>query len=133
MGLTRAFFYAGAHSLVASLWNVNDAATADLVKRFYVNLKAGMARDEALRRAELILMKAPGSPWRHSYLRPPFVFVGDSEQAQSASNVGPPTLAACQLSSWLSSRVATKLAVQAKRSPHEAGSPPRMAALRHPA
>jgi CHAT domain-containing protein len=47
MGLTRAFFYAGAQSLLVSLWNVNDAATASLMKRFYGNLKAGMPRDEA--------------------------------------------------------------------------------------
>jgi len=80
LGLTRAFFYAGAQSLVVSLWNVNDAATAELMQRFYTGLKAGMARDEALRRAKLSLMKTAG-PWRHPYFWAPFVFVGDAGSA----------------------------------------------------
>src|SRR5262249_17371580 len=35
VGLTRGFMYAGAARVVASLWNVNDAATTELMKRFY--------------------------------------------------------------------------------------------------
>src|SRR6185369_2872901 len=79
MGMTRAFFYAGAQSLVVSLWSVNDAATAALMKRFYSNLKAGLRRDEALRQAKLALMKTPGSSWRHPYYWAPFVFLGLGE------------------------------------------------------
>jgi CHAT domain-containing protein len=77
MGLSRAFFYAGAQSLVVSLWNVNDAATAELMKVFYTHLKAGVARDEAMRRAKLALAKGPNRAWRHPYFWAPFVFLGD--------------------------------------------------------
>jgi CHAT domain-containing protein len=35
VGLTRAFMYAGSRHVMASLWNVDDAATAELMKRFY--------------------------------------------------------------------------------------------------
>lgn len=77
MGLSRAFFYAGAQSLVVSLWNVNDAATAELMKTFYTHLKAGVARDEAMRRAKLALAKGPNRAWRHPYFWAPFVFLGD--------------------------------------------------------
>jgi hypothetical protein len=35
VGLTRAFMYAGAARMVASLWSVNDKATAELMRRFY--------------------------------------------------------------------------------------------------
>ena len=35
IGLTRGFMYAGAPRVVASLWNVDDRATAELMKRFY--------------------------------------------------------------------------------------------------
>ena len=35
IGLARAFMYAGAPRVVASLWRVNDSATAELMKRFY--------------------------------------------------------------------------------------------------
>ncbi|MBL8216180.1 MAG: CHAT domain-containing protein [Bryobacterales bacterium] len=76
MGLTRAFLYAGAQSTVVSLWKVNDAATAELMKRFYGHIKAGLSRDEALRQAKLGLM-AMGSAWRHPYYWAPLVFTGE--------------------------------------------------------
>ncbi len=75
MGLTRAFLYAGAQSTVVSLWKVNDAATAELMKRFYGHIQGGMARDEALRRAKLGLM-GMGGAWRHPYYWAPLVFTG---------------------------------------------------------
>src|SRR4029434_7288742 len=48
LGLTRAFQYAGARSVLASLWSVQDAATADLMTRFYRHLRHGGSKDEAL-------------------------------------------------------------------------------------
>src|SRR5206468_2522670 len=42
VGLARAFMYAGAPRVVASLWQVNDAATAELMRRFY----RGMLHDK---------------------------------------------------------------------------------------
>ncbi|MDJ0837913.1 MAG: CHAT domain-containing protein [Acidobacteriota bacterium] len=59
MGLKRAFQYAGARSVSASLWTVSDAATAELMTRFYTNLKAGDAKDEALRKAQLSFIEEP--------------------------------------------------------------------------
>jgi CHAT domain-containing protein len=77
LGLTRAFLYAGAQSVVVSLWNVNDVATAELMKHLYTNLRAGQPRDQALRQAKLTLMKTPNSPWKHPYFWAPFIFIGD--------------------------------------------------------
>jgi len=76
LGLTRAFIYAGSHSVVASLWNVNDTATAELMKSFYANLKKGEPKDEALRQAKLTLLKGKQTTWRHPYYWAPFVLVG---------------------------------------------------------
>jgi CHAT domain-containing protein/Tfp pilus assembly protein PilF len=56
VGLTRAFEYAGARSVVASLWSVADETTAALMKRFYGYLKAGRSKDTALRQAQLDLI-----------------------------------------------------------------------------
>jgi CHAT domain-containing protein/tetratricopeptide (TPR) repeat protein len=56
MGLVRAFQYAGARSVVASLWTVADTTTAALMQRFYAGLRQGLPRDEALRRAQLLLL-----------------------------------------------------------------------------
>jgi len=56
VGLTRAFIYAGTPSVVASLWNVEDSSTAQLMASFYKNLKT-MSKVEALRQAQLQLIR----------------------------------------------------------------------------
>jgi CHAT domain-containing protein/Tfp pilus assembly protein PilF len=76
LGLTRAFMYAGSRSVVASLWNVNDTATAELMKSFYANLKRGLPKDEALRQAKLGLIRGKQTIWRHPYYWGPFVLSG---------------------------------------------------------
>jgi len=60
IGLTRAFQYAGARSVVASLWSVEDSSTSELMKRFYGYLKQGRTKDEALRAAQADLIHSPG-------------------------------------------------------------------------
>jgi CHAT domain-containing protein len=58
VGLTRGFMYAGAQRVVASLWNVDDLATAQLMKRFYRGmLKEGLRPAAALRAAQLETLK----------------------------------------------------------------------------
>lgn len=59
IGLTRAFQYAGARSVVASLWNVRDQATAELMVRFYRHLRSGLPKDEALQAAQIELIREP--------------------------------------------------------------------------
>lgn len=57
LGLTRAFHYAGARTVVSSLWKVSDEASALLMERFYRHLLAGLGKAEALRRAQLELLQ----------------------------------------------------------------------------
>jgi CHAT domain-containing protein/Tfp pilus assembly protein PilF len=52
IGLTRAFHYAGARSVLASLWRVADDSTSELMTEVYAQLRAGVTKDEALRRAQ---------------------------------------------------------------------------------
>lgn len=61
MGLTRGFLYAGARSIVASLWSVDDAATAELMVSFYQNLASHEQR-EALRLAQIETRKTHPNP-----------------------------------------------------------------------
>jgi CHAT domain-containing protein len=66
IGLSRAFMYAGAPRVVASLWQVSDVATAELMKRFYRGLfKEGLRPAAALRAAQLELSRDPrwGAPF----------------------------------------------------------------------
>ncbi|MBN2200185.1 MAG: CHAT domain-containing protein [Candidatus Aminicenantes bacterium] len=60
-GLGRAFFYAGAKTVVASLWNVRDRPTSAFMPRFYKYWTEGRTKEEALRRAKLDFMSS-GSP-----------------------------------------------------------------------
>jgi CHAT domain-containing protein len=73
VGLSRAFIYAGAPSLVASLWSVEDESTAYLMKHFYRYLQAGIGKGEALRRAQLDTMEQYPSPYHWAA----FTLIGD--------------------------------------------------------
>jgi CHAT domain-containing protein len=60
IGLTRGFMYAGASTVVASLWKVDDEATAELMKQFYVNmLRKGLPPAAALREAQNFIRQRP--------------------------------------------------------------------------
>jgi CHAT domain-containing protein len=55
--LRRAFFLAGAESLVMSLWPVSDYVTRELMVQYYAGLKKGLGRGEALHQAQLDMLK----------------------------------------------------------------------------
>ena len=57
LGMTKAFFEAGAKSVVVSLWTVNDKYTAKLMTLFYQNLSKGLDKSEALRQAKIEFIK----------------------------------------------------------------------------
>jgi CHAT domain-containing protein len=60
VGLTRGFMYAGAARVVASLWRIDDRATAELMKRFYeAMLKEKLRPAAALRAAQVSMWKDP--------------------------------------------------------------------------
>lgn len=75
LGLTRAFQYAGARSVLASLWSVADDSTADLMKRFYGHLRQGRSKDEALRAAQIELIRS--KDFSHPYHWAAFQLTGD--------------------------------------------------------
>jgi CHAT domain-containing protein len=76
VGLSRAFIYAGAPSVVASLWKVSDDSTVEMMRSFYRNLKT-MPKAEALRQAQLGLAKSSAMTSSHPYFWAPFILVGD--------------------------------------------------------
>jgi CHAT domain-containing protein/Tfp pilus assembly protein PilF len=76
VGLTRAFFYAGARSIVASLWMVSDQSTSKLMEDFYLNLVQGKTRRDALRLAKLKLLQSDEAFYNHPFFWAPFVLMG---------------------------------------------------------
>jgi CHAT domain-containing protein len=71
VGLTRGFLYAGAATVVASLWKVDDQATSTLMMQFYDELRSGDRR-EALRKAQL----AAREKFPHPYFWAAFQLTG---------------------------------------------------------
>jgi CHAT domain-containing protein len=74
VGLTRAFLYAGARSLVVSLWPVQDTTTPELMVGFYSHLAPGHSKAEALRQTKL---KRIAEGRAHPYYWAPFILAGD--------------------------------------------------------
>src|SRR5215813_4733740 len=76
VGLTRGFMHAGAQRVVASLWQVDDLATAELMKRFYHGmLKENLRPAPALRAAQIEMSKS--SRWSAPYYWAGFVIQGE--------------------------------------------------------
>ena len=63
VGLTRAFQYAGARTVLASLWSVSDLSTARFMQRFYGYLRNGKPKDEALRAAQIDQVRGRSHPF----------------------------------------------------------------------
>jgi CHAT domain-containing protein/tetratricopeptide (TPR) repeat protein len=73
LGLMRGFLYAGARSLLLSLWNVNDESTATLMVHFYEEWGKGRAKSTAFRSAMLALREEHPNPFYWA----PFLLVGN--------------------------------------------------------
>jgi CHAT domain-containing protein len=61
ISLSRAFQYAGARTVLASLWAVSDRSTTDLMARFYAGLAQGLPKDEALQAAQIQSIHDPSA------------------------------------------------------------------------
>jgi CHAT domain-containing protein len=76
VGLARAFSFAGSQRVLASLWDVNDHATAELMADFYRRmLKSGLTPATALAQAQRRM--AQTATWRAPYFWATFVLQGD--------------------------------------------------------
>lgn len=74
IGMTRAFIYAGAPSVITTLWKVNDKASYLLMREFYQNVRT-MRKPEALRRAQISLIASHPHPFYWAA----FLISGDTE------------------------------------------------------
>ena len=78
VGLAWAFLGAGAHQVVAGLWNVNDETTRDLMSKFYEEMVTNKQPPAAaLRKAKKFVMESDGKP----YYWAPFVIFADSVES----------------------------------------------------
>jgi len=84
VGLSRGFIYAGASSVVASLWKVDDRATTKLMTQFYKGIfEEGLTASAALRKAKL-------SMWQQSRYRAPFYWAAFELQGEYRDKIAIP-------------------------------------------
>lgn len=77
LGLAGIALKSGARSTIASLWKVNDAATSQLMQRFYKELATrSVSKADALQRAQRSILDNPQFR-RHPYYWAPFILVGN--------------------------------------------------------
>ena len=80
VGLTRSFLYAGAPSVLVSLWKIHSETTRDIMIDFYRQLKNEGSKIDlatALQTAQKNIMQT--KEHKHPYFWAPFVLVGDWE------------------------------------------------------
>ncbi len=77
ISLARAFAYAGAKSMVTSLWSVSNKSTSELMALFYDELALGKEKDAALREARLRYIKNASVKNSHPFFWAAFVPIGD--------------------------------------------------------
>ena len=75
VGIARAFLFAGARSVVASLWAIDDEATMEFMKSFYQHLRGGESTSTALQRAMKCLRDSDNFSAPKYWA--PFVLIGD--------------------------------------------------------
>ena len=78
ISLARAFAFAGAKSIVTSLWSVDDKSTGELMQLFYQNLQNGLRKDEAIAKAKKDFRSAnKGTKYAHPFFWAGFIPIGD--------------------------------------------------------
>jgi tetratricopeptide (TPR) repeat protein len=77
LGLARGLLYAGAHSLLLTLWEVNDRSTAEYMTRFYDELLREPANTAAAVRRTMLAIR---ERYPHPYFWAPFILAGDFQR-----------------------------------------------------
>lgn len=75
LGFTRSFLSAGASALLASLWDVSDASTKQLMTTLYAELARGVELQDAMRDAQRAVLAEPTTA--HPYYWAPFNLIGN--------------------------------------------------------
>ncbi len=87
LSLARGFSYAGAKSLVTTLWKINDQTTSELMQEFYKNLNRSFPKDKALREAKLTYLNtAEDELLTHPFYWSGFMISGDTTQLKTSTS-----------------------------------------------
>ena len=76
MSMGRAFQYAGAKTVLMSLWSVSESSSVMLMENFFKNIHDGFSKSASLEKARTTIRKAG---YEHPFFWTPFVLVGEIE------------------------------------------------------
>jgi CHAT domain-containing protein len=77
LSLARGFLFAGSHSVVMSMWAVEDFSSSAVIKSFYRNMRSGQTKSSALRDARLKFLRTADQERSHPYYWATLVIYGD--------------------------------------------------------
>ena len=77
LSLARGFIVSGSKSVVMSLWEIDDMAGASIIKSYYKNLKSGMRKSRALKKARMDYLERADMRLSHPYYWSTLVIYGD--------------------------------------------------------
>ncbi|MEL6988825.1 MAG: CHAT domain-containing protein, partial [Bacteroidota bacterium] len=83
ISLAQGFMYAGAGSVITSLWSVRDNSTSEFMKSFYQHLKTGVTKSEALRNTKIDFIENQPN-YAHPFYWAPFVGIGDMQPVDTS-------------------------------------------------
>lgn len=85
VSMASGFAYAGAASILTTLWGVNDERSAAFMEKFYTHLSAGETKDEALQKAKLAFLVEGEDFYAHPYYWAGYIVVGDMQPLHGES------------------------------------------------
>ncbi len=94
ISVARSFSFAGAKSLLATRWNINDKTTKVLVGHVFDNLKQGYGKDQALQRASLSFMERSSHYYAHPFFWASFMTIGNMDAIELQNGWWPQALGA---------------------------------------
>jgi CHAT domain-containing protein/tetratricopeptide (TPR) repeat protein len=83
LSLARAFMYAGAPSVLTTLWEVNDFTSAALMETFYSNLSKGMSKPASLQQAKITFLSKTNEISGHPSYWGSFVIIGNPKPVRT--------------------------------------------------
>jgi len=86
ISLAHAFNYAGSESILTSLWKVDEQSSAEIIAHFYINIKKGMDKDEALQQAKLAYLKTAKGRTLNPQYWAGLVIIGDTTPIEMATS-----------------------------------------------
>jgi CHAT domain-containing protein len=83
VSLASGFAYAGAASILTTLWSVNDERSAVFMEQFYDRLKTGNTKDLALQMTKVAMLERGDDYYAHPYYWAGYVAIGDMQPLYS--------------------------------------------------